>query len=97
MISGDMLALITILATEISTYPIANVRQSADGAIAVTAIWSIVREEICSEVVGSKRIILPLEFPEQKAALVSVRPSNKLVNCITHQRRHFHFASRQRK
>lgn len=45
-------------------YPIANVLQSAAGASAVTAIWSIVLEEICSDVVGSNRMMLPCVLPE---------------------------------
>lgn len=45
------------------THPMANVRQSAAGAIAVTAIWSIVLEEMCSHVCGSKRVMLPCVFP----------------------------------
>lgn len=49
-----------------NTNPIAKVRQSADGANAVTAIWSIVLAEICSEVVGSNSIIFPCVLPEKK-------------------------------
>lgn len=45
------------------SYPMANVLQSADGASAVTAIWSMVLDEMCSEVVGSKRIMLPWVLP----------------------------------
>lgn len=45
------------------THPMANVRQSDEGANAVTAIWSIVREEMCSEVVGSNRMMLPWVLP----------------------------------
>lgn len=45
--------------TDGGTNPIANVRQSADGASAVTAIWSIVLAEMCSEVVGSKSMMFP--------------------------------------
>jgi hypothetical protein len=41
----------------------ANVRQSADGANAVTAIWSIVLEETCSDVDGSNMIMLPFVLP----------------------------------
>lgn len=37
----------------------ANVLQSPDGARAVTAIWSIVLAETCSEVAGSNRMIVP--------------------------------------
>jgi len=51
---------------EMRTYPIANVRQSDAGASAVTAIWSIVLVEICSDVVGSNRIMLPWVLPEFK-------------------------------
>ena len=39
-------------------YPIANVRQSAAGAMAVIGS-NIVRAETCSEVEGSKRMMLP--------------------------------------
>ena len=46
------------------TYPMAKVRQSEDGAKAVTAIWSRVLDEMCSEVSGSKSMILPCAFPE---------------------------------
>ncbi len=45
------------------SYPIAKVLQSAAGARAVIAIWSMVLAEICSEVVGSKRITFPCVFP----------------------------------
>lgn len=31
----------------------------------MTEIWSMVREEMCSEVVGSKRIMLPCVLPDQ--------------------------------
>ncbi len=41
----------------------AKVRQSAAGARAVTAIWSIVRDEMCSEVSGSNSIMFPWVFP----------------------------------
>lgn len=47
------------------TYPIAYVRQSADGAIEVIGIWSIVLAEMCSEVDGSKRITFPCALPEK--------------------------------
>lgn len=46
-----------------ATHPIAKVLQSADGANAVTAIWSIVLAEMCSEVVGSKRMMFPWVLP----------------------------------
>lgn len=41
------------------TNPMANVLQSAEGASAVTAIWSIVLAEMCSDVVGSKSMMFP--------------------------------------
>lgn len=41
----------------------ANVRQSAAGAIAVTIIWSIVLADMCSDVVGSNSIMFPCELP----------------------------------
>ena len=41
------------------TYPMAYVRQSADGASAVIGIWSIVLAEMCSEVMGSNKITFP--------------------------------------
>ena len=41
----------------------AKVRQSAAGASAVTAIWSIVRKEMCSDVSGSKSMIVPESLP----------------------------------
>lgn len=56
-----------------STYPIAKVLQSADGANAVTAIWSIVLAEICSEVVGSKRIMFPWVLPGGSCHISSCR------------------------
>lgn len=40
-------------------YPMAYVLQSAAGAKAVIGIWSIVLAEMCSEVVGSKRMTFP--------------------------------------
>jgi hypothetical protein len=46
-----------------NTNPIAYVRQSAAGARAVIGIWSIVLAEMCSDVVGSKRITFPWAFP----------------------------------
>lgn len=42
----------------------AKVRQSPDGAREVTAIWSRVLAERCSDVVGSKRMTDPWEFPK---------------------------------
>jgi hypothetical protein len=42
-----------------SPYPIAKVLQSEDGASAVTGIWSSVRVDRCSDVDGSKSMILP--------------------------------------
>ncbi len=48
-------------------YPMANVLQSAAGAKDVTAIWSSVLTDRCSEVCGSKVMISPLEFPRQKS------------------------------
>ena len=70
----------------------AKVRQSADGANEVTAIWSSVLEEMCSDVLGSKSIMFPFELP---ASMVSI--CNKLVTCGrgTYQKQCFHFASRQ--
>jgi hypothetical protein len=50
---------------EWNTHPIAYVLQSAAGARAVIGIWSIVLAEMCSEVVGSKRITFPWAFPVQ--------------------------------
>lgn len=44
-------------------YPIAKVRQSVDGARAVTGS-KIVRAEICSEVEGSKRMMFPCSLPK---------------------------------
>ncbi len=46
-----------------NTNPIAKVLQSAAGAMAETAIWSIVLDEMCSDVVGSKRITFPWALP----------------------------------
>lgn len=58
------------------TYPIANVLQSADGAKAVTAIWSMVLDEMCSDVVGSKRITFPWVLP---ASNMSKKPSKTIA------------------
>lgn len=44
------------------TYPMANVRQSAEGAIAVIGS-NIVRADMCSEVEGSNKIIFPWSLP----------------------------------
>jgi hypothetical protein len=41
-----------------ATYPIANVRESEDGAKAVIGS-NIVRAEICSDVEGSNRMTFP--------------------------------------
>ena len=43
----------------------AYVLQSAAGAKAVIGIWSIVLAEICSDVVGSKRMTFPWELPAE--------------------------------
>ena len=45
-----------------TTYPTAKVLQSECGARAVMGSY-MVRDEMCSFVVGSKRIIFPCEFP----------------------------------
>lgn len=45
------------------SYPIAYVLQSAAGAKAVIGIWSIVLAEMCSDVVGSKRMTFPWALP----------------------------------
>ena len=47
-----------ILVKSSPTYPIANVRQSAEGASAVIGSY-IVRAAMCSDVEGSNRMILP--------------------------------------
>lgn len=49
------------------TYPMAKVLQSAAGASDVIAIWSIVLAEMCSEVVGSKRITFPCVLPSSRS------------------------------
>lgn len=46
-------------------YPIAKVLQSPPGASAVTAIWSMVLAETCSEVAGSNKMMVPWEFPKR--------------------------------
>lgn len=46
-----------------TNYPIAKVLQSAAGANAVIGIWSMVRADMCSEVMGSKRITFPCTLP----------------------------------
>lgn len=77
-------------------YPIANVRQSEEGARDVIAIWSIVLNEICSEVVGSKRMIFPLVLPESHVLVKE--PSfrkDKLVKSLSHQMRRCRCASKQ--
>lgn len=68
------------------TYPMANVRQSADGARAVTAIWSMVRAEMCSDVVGSKSIMFPWVLPKLRVSRPSKlqktdRASSPLTKC----------------
>jgi hypothetical protein len=45
-------------------YPMANVLQSAAGASAVIGS-NIVLADMCSDVVGSKRITLPCELPDE--------------------------------
>jgi hypothetical protein len=45
------------------THPIAKVRESAAGAIAVIGSY-IVRADICSDVEGSNNITFPWAFPE---------------------------------
>lgn len=37
----------------------------------MTAIWSIVLDEMCSEVVGSKRIMLPCVLPARRRTSVA--------------------------
>jgi hypothetical protein len=51
------------------THPIANVRQSDDGANAVTATWSIVLAETCSDVEGSNMTIRPFVVPSNSQSL----------------------------
>jgi len=49
----------------------ANVLQSAAGAIAVMAIWSIVLAERCSDVVGSNMMTLPCVLPVDARSMIS--------------------------
>src|SRR5438477_11375826 len=77
------------------THPIAYVRQSAAGARAVTAIWSMVLAEMCSDVAGSKRMMFPWVFPGlgklEDFVMLPVGSGQD-----TYRRQHCHFASRQR-
>lgn len=84
-------ALVTVVD---ATYPMANVLQSADGASAVTAIWSIVLAEMCSEVVGSKRMIFPCVLPGIELATDGYARMG-FCGLFTYQTQRCHFSSTQ--
>lgn len=74
-----------------NTHPIAKVLQSAAGARAVMGS-KMVLAEMCSEVEGSKRMMLPRALPFSGS--VQYRRTQRTTT--THQRQHCHFASRKR-
>ena len=78
------------------TYPMAKVLQSAAGAMAVIAIWSMVLADMCSDVVGSKRITLPWVLPVCAQLAMTIR-RDEANQENTHQTRHCRCASKQRR